>query len=305
MGWAVACQPPADVSLITPAPRIQYSFFVAGHTYGHPGSAALGLHPPFKARFPLINAIPTMAFGVLTGDMVKLPTNRAWDAIDQDLGVLHPYSPIPDSSFTPYGDREWSQEKGPLPVHFVAGNHDVINRTLYHLRYGPSFYDFSHQHDLFIVLDANLAHWNIEGNQLTYLQQILTEKAPLADRIFVFFHQQLWFDESNIFHLVKPNSFAGRAYSINFWTEIEPMFHVLENPVVMFAGDIGAFPHRPAFMYYHYDNMTFVASGMGGGVQDNFIIVDVMSDHSIKYRLIALNGDNIHAWGNLKDFILP
>ena len=45
-------------------------------------------------------------------------------------------------------------------------------------------------------------------------------------------------------------------------------------------------------MYYTYDNITFVASGMGNFKSDNFIIIEVLPDKSLRYRLIAINGDD-------------
>ena len=54
-------------------------------------------------------------------------------------------------------------------------------------------------------------------------------------------------------------------------------------------------------MYHQYDNITLIASGMGGGVKDNMVIVDVHEDKSVSFRLIALNGNDIHALGRLED----
>ena len=58
-------------------------------------------------------------------------------------------------------------------------------------------------------------------------------------------------------------------------------------------------------MYDQYDNITLIASGMGGNVRDNIIIIDVHEDASVSYRLIALNGSNHNALGELMDYELP
>jgi len=58
-------------------------------------------------------------------------------------------------------------------------------------------------------------------------------------------------------------------------------------------------------MYDHYDNITFVASGMGEGDGDNFVFVMVDDDGNVSFELIAINGDDIHALGKLEDYILP
>lgn len=41
---------------------------------------------------------------------------------------------------------------------------------------------------------------------------------------------------------------------------------------------------------------------MGGGKRDNFVIVNVEENKIVSFKLIALNGDDINAPGELKDF---
>jgi hypothetical protein len=192
-----------------------------------------------------------------------------------------------------------------LPVYFAAGNHDVTDRILFESRYGQTYYSFVHQSNLFIVLDPNIDGWNISGNQLDFLENVLNTEAQNVNNIFVFFHQLLWWEPDNIYQNVVLNSFSGRADTINFWNEIEPLFNELAKPVHMFAGDVGAYYTGSEFMYHQYENITLIASGMGGNVRDNFIIIDVHEDASVSYRLIALNAPDISALGDLEDYTLP
>lgn len=260
---------------------ISYSFFIAGHTYGTPGVDNDGLHPAFKNKFDLIQSDGHIDFGVLTGDIVITGTEQNWNEVDNDIIDLG------------------------LPVYFAAGNHDVTDRTLFESRYGQTYYSFVHQSNLFIVLDPNIDGWNISGNQLDFLENVLNTEAQNVNNIFVFFHQLLWWEPDNIYQNVVLNSFSGRADTINFWNEIEPLFNELAKPVHMFAGDVGAYYTGSEFMYHQYENITLIASGMGGNVRDNFIIIDVHEDASVSYRLIALNAPDISALGDLEDYTLP
>ena len=260
---------------------ISYSFFIAGHTYGSPGVDNDGLHPAFKNKFDLIQSDGHIDFGVLTGDIVITGTEQNWNEVDNDIIDLG------------------------LPVYFAAGNHDVTDRTLFESRYGQTYYSFVHQSNLFIVLDPNIDGWNISGNQLDFLENVLNTEAQNVNNIFVFFHQLLWWEPDNIYQNIVLNSFAGRADTINFWNEIEPLFNELAKPVHMFAGDVGAYNTGSEFMYHQYENITLIASGMGGNVRDNFIIIDVHEDASVSYRLIALNAPDISALGDLEDYTLP
>jgi len=261
-------------------PFIRYSFFVAGHVYGKPGVDNIGFHPPFRQKFDLIKNDSSIKFGVLTGDIVSSGTTTNWDEIDRDV-----------------------EELG-IEVHFTVGNHDMSDRKLFETRYGRTFYSYSYNKDLFIVLDPNLDGWNISHEQLQFLKDELKQKSADADHVFVLFHQVLWWAEDNIFKNVDINSLDGRADTINYWDEVEPLFHSLPLPVFLFAGDVGAFATGDEFMYYRYDNITLITSGMGGEVRDNFVIVDVYSDKTISFRLIALNGSDINALGKLEDYRL-
>jgi len=260
---------------------ISHSFFIAGHTYGSPGVDNEGLHPAFKNKFNLIQNDGSVDFGILTGDIVITGTEQNWNEVDVDLNELG------------------------LPVYFAAGNHDMTDRALFESRYGQTYYSFVDHSDLFIVLDPNLDEWNISGDQLEFLENVLNTEAQNVNNIFVFFHQLLWWEPDNIFQNVALNSFVGRAENINFSTEIAPLFASLTNPVHMLAGDVGAFSTGSEFMFHQFNNITLIASGMGGGIRDNFIIVDVHEDSSVSFRLIALNGDNVNALGELEDYELP
>ncbi len=264
-----------------PEPEPLYSFFIAGHVYGKPHVDNPGVHPPFKAKFPMIREDATMEMGFFTGDMVYLPSEEDWDEVDADAALLE------------------------MPVHYVAGNHDMWNRTLYESRYGSPYYTFSHREDLFIVLDGNGNGWNIKDEQLDFFSQTLDSLADQSNRVFIFSHQLLWWAPDNIFRRMRPNSFNGRGDSTNFWTVVEPMLQDLNKEVFWFGGDIGAIKGWNSYSYYQYDQITLAASGMGGGEADNFVIVDVWADKPVSFRLIALNGEDIDALGKLEDYVLP
>ena len=260
---------------------VQYSFFVAGHAYGTPGESNVGLYPPFKEKFELINSEEKMALGVLTGDIVRNSTESEWSAVDADLETLN------------------------VPVRFAVGNHDIEDPHLFETKYGPTYFSFVNGSDLFIILDPNIDGWNISGDQLSFLDSTLNANTSSSNNIFVFFHQLLWWQSENIFSSIYPNSLYGRDETINFWSAVEPLFSELPNNVFLFAGDVGAFPTGKEVFYHCYDNVKFIASGMGDGVRDNFIIVDVSEIGQVRFRLIALNGNDINGLGELRDHQLP
>ena len=264
----------------------KYSFFVAGHVYGYPGESKdnIGVHPPFKAKLDIIRNNTQIEFGVFTGDIVEDGKNEMeWDELDADVA---------------YTGRR---------VYFAPGNHDIqnsIKRAIFKKRYGDSYRSFKHKNDLVIILDPNLDKWNISGDQLSWLKHILATEGKKADHIFVFFHQLLWMEKEGIFKKYQLNSYSGRAEEINFRSVVCKLFEATKKQTYMFAGDTGVYNH--GYMYYKDSNtITFIASGMGGRKQDNFIIVDVKQDKSVEFQLISLNGDDITALGKLEDYVLP
>ncbi len=260
---------------------VKYSFFVAGHTYGTPGYPTGGLYAPFIDKFYLLNDNENIKFGVFTGDIVISGTEELWDKVDEDLNKLK------------------------MPVYFAPGNHDMSNRQLFEQRYGPTYYSFLFEKDAFIVLDPNIDNWNISGSQLIFLDSVVNSLSDTIKNVFIFQHQLLWVEKDNVFKNIRLNSTSGRAEEINFWTEVIPLVQDMPQKVVFFAGDLGAGSWSDDFMYYEIGKVTFIATGMGEGKGDNFIIVDILEDNSVEYHLISLNTDDISDMGKLEDFELP
>lgn len=256
-----------------------YSFFAAGHLYGAPGVENIGFHPPFKAKFEYIQGREEIKFGVLLGDIIIYGAEGKWENVIADIDTLG------------------------LPCYIAVGNHDMKNPEYYFAQFGDTtYYSFSYKDDLFIVLDPNIDSWNISGEQLSFLQNTLNLEAPNHDNIFVMMHQLLWWAPDNKYSIIALNSTEGRDSEINFWTEVEPLFRELKNNVVMLAGDVGAASYASDFMYDQYDNITFVATGMGKGATDNFVIVNVDEEKRIDFELICLSGDELYCFGNLTDY---
>jgi len=256
-----------------------YSFFIAGHTYGANGVNNVGLHPPFRAKFGYIRGRLGMRMGFLTGDIVPNPKVQDWDEVDADIDSLQ------------------------MPVHLVAGNHDLRDKPLFESRYGSTYYKLRFKDDLFIVLDANENGWSIKGQQLQFLKNTLDSNANSSANIFVFFHQVLWRTDNNAFRHVVPNSNEGRQLPLNFWTELVPLFSALPNQVNMFAGDVGV-SWASSISMDRYRNINFIASGMGGTPLDNFVIVNVDSAKKVNFEVICLNDTSLNCLGSLEDYIV-
>ena len=240
-----------------------YSFFVAGHVYGSPGTSERGLYKPFLVELLKLDSVH-YSFGVLTGDVVQNSTQEEWDILESDLDYLG------------------------VDIHFSLGNHDYKKPKLIKRKFKKTFYCFYRENDLHIILDPNLDEWNISGNQLEFLKETIKNNSELADNIFVYSHQLLWWAPDNKYHKIRINSPEGRATKINFWDEVAPLFRQLSIPVYMFAGDIGAAEWADDYSFDLDENIRFISSGMGEGKGDNFLNVKVLETKEVVIELISI-----------------
>jgi len=261
-------------------PEPSWSFFVAGHTYGQVGGSNVGLYPLFLSFFPMIETFPGMSFGVLTGDAVRNSDAQHFDSLDAQIS------------------------KFGFPVHIAPGNHDVANRNLFESRYGSPFRSFRMRSDLVLILDSNADSNNISGEQLEFLRDELSEYNE-SGNVFVFFHHMLWWRADNAYRKLRPNTDDNLSPGINFWSEVMPLFEAMPGKVIIFCGDLGAYSWNTPFMFHQFGNITLIGSGMGGGVKDNFVIVTVDESNHVSFELIAMNGSDPDALGELEDYVLP
>lgn len=262
-----------DAQISTPV----YSFFAAGHTYGNPNNPHYGLHYPFVDYFPMINNYPNMEFGFFTGDVIVHSEVDYWDSAQMDISYLN------------------------LPVYIAAGNHDIGQEFVN--RFGDYYYSFSYDNDLFIVLTPGLDSWNITGSQLEFLTNTLETNYNLVNNIFIFLHELIWWSPTNEYQNIEINFEPHYPGSTNFETVVKPLLLSYPNQITVYAGDLGATDQVSTFMYHSFDNITLIGSGMGGGIRDNIIITEVYED-SVYYNLVAINGNNPKALGELTDFSL-
>ncbi len=256
-----------------------YSFFVAGHVYGTPGTNEVGVYPPFKTDFNLISSKPHMKFGVLTGDAVKEGTEEHWGALMNDLSELT------------------------TQMHLARGNHDYKDKELLNKHFPAAFYSFNQSNDLHIILDATIDKWNISGEQLEFLKHTLSTTTTTGT-IFIYTHQVIWYDPSITPKVILVNSESGRNANNNFKSEVLPLFSEIQRQVFFFAGDIGAGGWASDFSYTKAaENVHLVASGMGDGAFDNFLLVDVDPESKVSVNVVRIDSENPKEIKNIVDFL--
>ena len=242
---------------------VDYSFFVAGHTYGPIKSDEVGMFGKFIYELHNVEQNPP-DFLILTGDLVRTASLRSWGEVKKQLATL-PYE------------------------YFIApGNHDVgtgehtARGDIFDLVFKlPRYSSFKKSGDLFILLNPNSHGWDIIGEQLEFLTNTLLENIGNENNVFIFSHQAIWGD-NEIFEgdgrdsrLVYNSSAGKNKGKTNYWTSIAPLLESLISDVYFISGDFGAFPNGSELFCKKINNVTYIGSGMGGNRLDNFLKITV------------------------------
>lgn len=242
--------------------ELSYSFFVAGHAYGNPENYGMGIYSPLKRQFGFLRDYPGMKAGFFTGDLVPKPTKEYWDAALTDIERLQ------------------------METFIAPGNHDKgeVFDSLF-----PSYFAMGMNRDLFIVLSPN--QWNIEGEQLTFLENTLDSLSAEVNNVFIFCHELIYWSPENEFSSWEPNYRPHYPGTTNYWEDVHPILKQVNQPVYLFSGDVGATSVVTAFEFVRFDGINFCASGMGNGAEDNVVIVEVSQNGLATLRFFNIHGD--------------
>lgn len=250
-----------------------YAFYVAGHVYGNPDNHQYGLYPAFKKQLDFISEYPKLEFGVFTGDVVAKPEALYWKAFLSDMAYLK------------------------KPYFLAPGNH---GRGKEYEKHFKNYYSARMKHgDLIITLSPT--NWNIEGEQLHFLKSTLEDNGQIARNIFIFVHELIWWSPEGDYSDIKINYVPHYPGSSNFWSTIEPLLEACSKPIYIFAGDLGASNVVDAFSYDKYKNIHLIGSGMGGAVDDNFLIVKVKKDGQVEIDKMGIGTEDPILRETIKD----
>ena len=77
----------------------------------------------------------------------------------------------------------------------------------------------------------------------------------------------------------------------NFWSEVFPLFEsiVKDTHVYIVAGDVGGGPDTVSAYFAQADNVTFLATGMGETIDENFMQIAITQNGKLVIDLVPLN----------------
>lgn len=237
-----------------------YTFAVAGHVYGNPETYTSSVYPPFLNAILKLTQSRKVNQLILTGDVFAVPTEENWLTVKRELDAL--------------ALDEWN---------IAPGNHDVYPYMKEDIKM-ESYMAFEHANCLFLLLNTTNPGWSVDALQKDFMKDALLN-VDSSKTIFVFSHQLWWLkDTPSQFDLdsVRPNSYALFEGNTSFWKDAFPLFENRGNEVYFFAGDMGCDWSLKGYYEDHYEHFHFYGSGMGGGLEDNFIYVQLFQDGTVK-----------------------
>ena len=254
----------------------EYSFLIAGHLYGSPGSSSVYPSASFLANIDMINQ-NNASFFVLLGDNYQVGQQNYVDNFKASVC-----------------------SKIEIPMFNAVGNHDVMDRELYDINFGRTYFDFKVGSELFIILDSEINQGEIVGDQLSYLNNTLNRAADSSDinNVFIFVHKLIWAVNNENLDVVYQNlnSRVGYTKNNNFKSSIMPDITRLAKTkeVYIISGDIGVKWSLPLFYYEDEKyNISYVACGLGDTDKDAIVQVDILKGGEVTFKPLSLTGQEL------------
>ncbi len=192
--------------------------------------------------------------------------------------------------------RNWMTRNIPVPFFNAVGNHDTMaprrtllaaNRThhrqgraLYQRSFGPLFFEFVLDSELFVFLHIQ-AGYDISAEQMLFLNNQIERAStdPSIRNVFFLNHLVIWSYNNPIMEPVfrYRHGVVPPGDSSFFLDEVRPMLLPLaeRKEVFLLAGDIGGGERFLQTFYMRDEHFHYIATGMGNTARDSFITFSV------------------------------
>ncbi len=181
---------------------------------------------------------------------------------------------------------------------WALGNHDYTNiKLLKTYTKKETYYSYSQDNTLFIVLDTQLDSSKISGNQLQFFKSVMDTMTSYKNLI-ILTHKLIWMrgnpDLENKINSTSNGHLGECSYCVqsnNFYTDIYPSLLRLKNGqvnVFCVAGDLGFKVNK--FEYKTNEGIVFLATGMSSDSNINNYIKfsNDLNSEKITYNFITL-----------------
>ena len=165
-------------------------------------------------------------------------------------------------------------------VRLVIGNHDnceEIYELLDFNKKSENYYELVDKNLIFYLNTSKGDSEKIE-NIIKYIDTVIERESP---RNIIIFTHQLIFSSSDWY--VRTNSRKYYNYGNKIYKEIYEKYFNDEKQFYFISGDIGAFKFTPYAFYDEDENFSFLASGIGNGLNTLGLLIDINNDIKLKF----------------------
>ncbi|MGD2087764.1 MAG: metallophosphoesterase [Candidatus Aminicenantes bacterium] len=244
----------------------EYTFLVTGHLYGSASDQTSLL--PASTLLRAITKINSLGarFFIALGDIFRIPEAKHIDNFLSNFAL-----------------------KLEMPFFNAVGNHDVLKYPEEYLeKFGTTFFSFTYNTDIFIILDSEKNYGQILGEQLRFFQDVLADikKNKEIRNVFIFSHRPVWTTAHPAFGIIYTH-----RDKCNFNSDIKPLLLELPNlkKIYWFSDDTGG-NHFVNFFFDNniFKNITFIDTGIGDSLNDLILLVKVNNAGGVGFKLIPL-----------------
>ena len=243
----------ANLKNINNDDNVYKNILIIGHSYGNPSGTNNGIYPK------LINHLKGQKeewdYIISAGDSVRVASRNNFALASNQL-------------------KNFSNN-----IIFVPGNHEIgvmkddLKLDIFLDQFKTLFNFIKILDTLIFTINTNNKEWNVDEVQKLNVKKIIEEN-PNANNIIIISHQLIWANKFK--NLVFPNNFFPKATKNNF-NEFEDLLKKYNKNLFFISGDVGAFYKKSHTFCKSNQNITYIATGMGSGLHDNYLIVSIFN----------------------------
>ena len=233
--------------------KIYKNVLVIGHAYGDPYGLNNGIYP--KLINHLNDQQQKWDYIISAGDSVRVASRSNFVLVSKQL-------------------KKFSNN-----VIFVPGNHDIgkidndfkLGTNIFLKEFKTLFNYIKIDDTLIFTINTNNKKWNVDETQKLKIKKII-EKNYNSKNIIIISHQVTWINKFN--NSVLPNNVYPKDMRNNF-NEFENSLKIYNKNLYFISGDVGALIHRSHTFCKTYGNTTYIATGMGSRLYDNYLTIKI------------------------------
>ncbi len=248
-----------------------YSFIVSGHFHGASTNASTFPASSLLANIDSLNALNPL-FLMSLGDM---------------------FLDVDDTYINHYRSSLFSKLK--MPLLNAVGNHDLAH-NVYEKLYGKTFYSFTHNSELYIVLNTEMNDGSIKDEQLKLLSNSIdTALTNKIKNVFIFSHRPIWAERIDKYKKLFSDNTRTAIGNNNFIEEIKPLLQKISKNknVYWISGSMGGM--APASFFYDKEeetNVTYMCTAIRDLPRDAVLRID-FNDDIVSMKGISLTGQQL------------